>query len=404
MLSIRENIFDVLATAGNTHLGGEDFDRSLVNYCINDILRKHKIDARNNKKTLGKLRKACEFCKMTLSVQPIANVEMDSLAYDIDYKLTISRAKFEELNADLFQSTITLVENTLKDANLDKSAIDEIVLVGGSTRIPKIQKLVRDFFGKEAVKSINPDEVVGQGAAIIAAILSGDRSDEIVKTILQDVTPLSLGVRVVGEIMSTIIKRNSKIPIKHTANYQTNADNITSLNFRIYQGESMSTKNNFFLGRFLFTDIPPAPKGVEQVYVTFEIDENGILDVSAVLQSTKKKMNIIIETKGNLTKQQIDGMIHQTRQLTLSNDAKLESDVAKNDLEEFCVKTKMAIEKMKPAELSQGIHDQMLMKCEETIEWIKKNDTAEKSQCFKQQEALKTFCAPYLPNVINDVD
>ena len=401
---IRKNFFDVIATAGNTHLGGEDFDRRLVKYCIDDILRKHKIDIKNNKKALGKLRKACEFCKRTLSMQPIANVEVDSLAYDIDYKLTISRAKFEELNAELFHSTITLVENTLKDANLDKSTIEEIVLVGGSTRIPKIQKLVRDFFGKEPVKSINPDEVVGRGAAIIAAKLSGDRSDEIVKTILQDVTPLSLGIKLVGDRMSTMIKRNSKIPINRTANYFTVADNQTSINFLVYQGESESSKNNLLLGNFVFTDIPPAPPGVEEIDVTFDIDENGILDVTAVLRSTKKKMNIIIETKGNLTKQQIDGMIKKTRQLTLANHAKMESDVAKNDLEEFCIKTKMAIEKMKSAELPQGIYNQMLNKCAETIEWIKKNATAEKSQCFKQQEALKSFCAPYLPNVINDVD
>ena len=395
-MKIKKKDFEVLATGGDTHLGGEDFDRRMVEHCVDDFLRKHKIDIKSNKKALGKLRRACEMVKKTLSVNTVAYVDVESLANDIDYNTSISRATFEELNADLFQFTIQTLKATLKDAKIDKSAIDEILLVGGSTRIPKIQILIKDFFGKDPVKTINPDEAVAQGAAIIAAKLIGDRSNEIVDVAFKDVTSLSLGVAVLGEKMSTIIERNSKVPTKFTRCYYTVSNNQTTINFRVFQGESKAVKDNFFLGNFIFTGIPPKPSGVEEIDVTFDIDDNGILDVTAVLRSTKKKMNIIIDIKGNLSKQQIDGMIRETRQLTLDDDAKEASNVAKNGLEMFCFTIKKAIEQKKRSDFPQGIYDQMLAKCAETLMWIEETDVTDKIKCRQQQDILRSFCAPYL--------
>jgi heat shock protein 1/8 len=295
LLTIEEGIFEVKSTAGDTHLGGEDFDNRLVNHFVQEFKRKYKKDLTSNARALRRLRTACERAKRTLSSSAQTSVEIDSLYEGVDFYTSITRARFEELCQDLFRSTLDPVERVLRDAKIDKSSVHEIVLVGGSTRIPKIQKLVSDYFnGKELNKSINPDEAVAYGAAVQAAILTGDTSSKTQEILLLDVSPLSLGIETAGGVMTPLIKRNTTIPTKKSEVFSTYSENQPGVLIQVYEGERARTKDNNLLGKFELTGIPPAPRGVPQIEVTFDIDANGILNVSAVEKGTGKTNRITI--------------------------------------------------------------------------------------------------------------
>ncbi|KAF6017696.1 hypothetical protein EB796_023978 [Bugula neritina] len=398
ILSIDEgSLFEVKSTAGNTHLGGEDFDDRLVEHFIKEFQRKHGKNIRGNPRSLRRLRTACERAKRTLSSSAQANIEIDSMFEGIDFYTSITRARFEELCADLFRETLQPVEQALRDAKMSKGDIHEVVLVGGSTRIPKIQKLLQEFMGgKQLNKSINPDEAVAYGASVQAAILSGDQHDTIKDVLLVDVAALSLGIETAGGVMTNLIDRNTRIPTKQTKVFTTYADNQPAVTIQVFEGERSMTVNNNHLGKFDLSGIPPAPRGVPQVEVTFDLDANGILNVFALEKGSGKSSNITITNdRGRLSQAEIDAMLADAEKFKAEDEKQRKQVQARNSLENLVYQYKQAAEEN---ESKLSADDSKLIKdeCQQVISWLDNNNLADEEEYQHQMSELQKKCSPIM--------
>lgn len=378
LLNMSNGVFEVKATSGDAHLGGEDIDNKLVNFCIDDFKRKNKVDIRSNMRSVRSLKSACEKAKRTLSTSTTTTITVDSLFDGIDYECKITRAKLQELSNDIFKRALAPVERVLSDANIDKSNVDDIILVGGSTRIPYIKELLSEYFGgKQLNESVHPDEAVAYGAAIQAAILSGVRDDITDQIVLIDVAPLSLGLETAGGLMANLISRNDRIPCKKSKVFTTYSDNQSSVNIQIYEGERSFAKDNNKLGDFQLTGIPPAPRGVPQIEVVFEVDANGIISVSAIDKSTNKSNKIVITgNKGRLSDADIDRMISEAKAFE-ELDAKKKALVsATNDLENHIYNIKKAVENH-DTKISDSEKNDISAACAEATILLNKSDVTE---------------------------